>query len=138
MFANEVWLTPLILLPGVALLIVSSINRFGQVNTEFHEVVEQPNSKGKIRTRRLHRRAGRLRNALLSLYASVGLLSFASLLGGVVNLWRPESLWLVGGLTLVGIIFVVYASTQLFEESRLCLESIQDHVGKQAVEETRF
>jgi hypothetical protein len=138
MFANEVWLTPLILLPGVALLIVSTINRFGQVSTEFHEVAEQPDSKGKILTRRLVRRASRLRNALLSLYSSVGLLSFGSLLGGVVNLWRPESLWVVGGLTLLGIIFIVYASAQLFAESRLCLQSIEEHMGERVVEETRF
>ncbi len=53
-----------------------------------------------------------------------------SLLGGVVNLWRPESLWVVGGLTIVGIVSLVLASVQLVRESLLCLEVLRDHAAK--------
>ena len=62
LFSTEVWLTPIILLPGVALLIVSTSARIGQIHSEVHW-----------------------------------------LLGGVINIWRPKSLWLVGSLTILGI-----------------------------------
>ncbi len=55
----------------------------------------------------------------MGLYASVGLFAAGSLLGGVVNLWHPDSLWVVGGLTILGIVCIVYASVQLLREAML-------------------
>lgn len=127
MFSTEVWLTPLILLPGVALLIMSTSARFGQIHTEFHRLLDQPHAHAKIVARHLLRRSVLFRNALVSLYTGVGFFSVGSLLGGFVNYWRPGSLWVVGGLTMVGIGCVVYASVQLIRESLLCLQVIMDH-----------
>jgi hypothetical protein len=127
MFSTEVWLTPLILLPGVALLIVSTSARFGQLHTEFHRLVDRPNARGRIVGRHLLKRSVIFRNALVALYGSVGLFALGSLLGGVVNLWRPESLWVVGGLTIVGIGCIVYASVLLLWEALICLQALQEH-----------
>jgi hypothetical protein len=85
MFTTEVWLTPIILLPGVALLTVSTAHRFGQIQAEFHRLLDHPDSHAQIVARSLLIRARLYRDALASLYASVGLFALGSLLGGVVN-----------------------------------------------------
>jgi hypothetical protein len=127
MFTTEVWLTPLILLPGVALLIMSTTARFGQVHAEFHRLLDHPDAHARIVAGHLLRRSRWLRNALAALYMSVGLFALGSLIGGVVNLWRPESLWVVGGLTIAGIGGIVYAAIELVRESLLCLQVLRDH-----------
>lgn len=127
MFTTEVWLTPLILLPGVALLIMSTSARFGQIQAEFHRLLDHPDAHARILARHLLQRCALFRNALVALYASVGLFALGSLLGGVINLWRPESLWVVGGLTILGITCIVYSAWQLVRESLLCLRVIRDH-----------
>ena len=127
LFATEVWLTPLVLLPGVALIIVSTSARFGQLHNEFHRLLDHPDAHGKILAQHLMRRCTLFRDSLVALYTSVGLFAFGSLLGGVVNLWRPESLWVVGGSTMMGIGCIVYASVQLVRESLICLRVLVDH-----------
>ncbi len=125
-FTTEVWLTPVLLLPGVALLTVSTAHRFGQLQAEFHRLLDRPDSHTQIVTRSLVRRARLYRDALSSLYASIGLFALGSLLGAVVNLWRPESLWVVGALTIGGIAAIVFSAIQLFRESRLSLQVVQE------------
>lgn len=127
MFSTEVWLTPLILLPGVALLIVSTSARFGQLHTEFHRLLDHPDAHARILSQHLMKRSALFRDALLALYASVGLFAIGSLLGGVVNLWRPQSLWVVGTATMFGICCVAYAAVQLMRETLICLSVLNDH-----------
>ncbi len=126
MFATEIWLTPLVLLPGVALLTVSTASRFGQVQSEFHRLLDHPDSHAKILARSLVTRARLYRDALASLYAAIGFFALGSLLGGVINLWQPESLWLVGGLTIAGIASIVFAAVQLLRESLLSLQLVRE------------
>ena len=126
MFSTEVWLTPILLLPGVALLTVSTAHRFGQLQAEFHRLLDHPDSHAQIVARSLVRRARLYRDALASLYASVGLFALGSLLGGVINLWRPGSLWVVGGLTIAGIGAIVFSAVQLLRESLLSLHVVQE------------
>ena len=126
-FATEVWLTPLILLPGVALLIVSTSARFGQLHAEFHRILERPNAHAKLLSRNLVRRSKLFRDALASLYISVGLFSMGSLIGAFVDFFWPTSLWFVGAFTIAGICFVVFAAAQLFRESLICITVIQEH-----------
>lgn len=130
MFSTELWLTPLILLPGVALLIVSTSARFGQLHTEVHRLLDHPDAHARILSLHLLKRSALFRDALVSLYASVGLFGLGSLLGGVVNLWRPESLWVVGGATMIGIGCVVYASVQLLREAMICLKVVVDQTAQ--------
>ena len=126
MFTTEVWLTPLILLPGVALLTVSTAHRLGQLQSDLHRLLDRPDSHAPAVARSLIHRAHLYRNSLASLYFAVVLFAVGSLLGGVVNLWRPESLWIVGGLTIVGIAAIVYSALQLFRESLIALEVIEE------------
>lgn len=127
MFATEVWLTPLILLPGVALLIVSTSARFGQLHTEIHRLLDRRDTHAKMLSGHLLSRSALFRDALVALYVSVGLFAFGSLLGGVVNLWRPNSLWVVGSATMIGIGCIVYAAIQLVREALVCLQVFVDH-----------
>jgi hypothetical protein len=127
MFATELWLTPLILLPGVALLIASTSARFGRIHVELYRLIDHPDAYSRVLGRHLLRRSTIFRNALLALYGSVSLFAIGSLLGGVVNLWRPESLWVVGGLTICGIGCIVFASIQLLWDSFICLEAFREH-----------
>lgn len=138
MFSTELWLTPLILLPGVALLIVSTSARFAQLQTEFHRLLDHPDAHARIFSRHLLKRSAFFRDALVALYSSVALFSLGSLLGAVVNLWRPESLWVVGGATILGIACIVFASLQLIREASTCLritvdqaQQFQDSTGHQ-------
>ena len=126
-FATEVWLTPLILLPGVALLIVSTSARFEQVHSEVHRLLEHPDTHAKILSRNLVRRSELFRNSLASLYVSVGLFALGSLVGAFVDFFWPTSVWFVGGFTIAGIACLVFASVQLVRESVICLEVIKDH-----------
>ncbi|MGE0827021.1 MAG: DUF2721 domain-containing protein [Candidatus Binatia bacterium] len=126
MFTTEVWLTPILLLPGVALLTVSTAHRFGQIQAEFHRLLDHPEGHADILARSLVERARLYRDALASLYGSIGIFALASLLGGVVNLWRPESLWVVGGLTIAGIGAIVFSAVQLFRESLISLSVLQE------------
>ena len=130
MIQTELWLTPLIFLPGVALLIMSTSARFWQLHEEFHRLLERPDDHAKIVARQLVRRGTLFRDALLCLYMSVGLFSIGSLLGGFINLWIPNFLWLVGGITLFGIAALVFASVQLIRESLICMSVITDSSSK--------
>jgi O-antigen ligase len=123
-----------VLLPGVALLTVSTANRFGQIQAEFHRLLDHPDTHAQIVARSLVVRARLYRDALASLYASVGLFALGSLLGGVINLWRPESLWLVGGLTIAGIAAIVFSAVQLLRESLLSLQVVREQNA--AIQET--
>jgi len=126
MFSTELWLTPLILLPGVALLIVSTSARFAQLQTEFHRLLDHPDAHARILSRHVLKRSAFFRDALVALYSSVALFALGSLLGAVVNLWRPESLWVVGGATILGIACIVFASLQLIREAWTCLRITVD------------
>ena len=65
MTSTEFWLTPLILLPGVALLIGSTSARFGQIHTEFHHLLDHPDAGAQILSRNLQQRARLFRDAKL-------------------------------------------------------------------------
>jgi hypothetical protein len=124
---SELWLTPLILLPGVALLIGSTAGRFGQVHTEFHHLIDHPDDHAKIVARSLVLRSRLFRNALLGLYASVAMLALGSFAGGLVNHWRPQALWLTGAFTMAGILLVLYAAIQLVREALTCMKVVAEH-----------
>ena len=121
----ELWLTPLILLPGVALLIVSTSARFGQLHQQFHDLLDHPTGHDRILGREMLKRGKLLRDALGALYSAVGLFAVGSLLGGLVHLWHPQLLWVTGVLTLVGIACVAFAAVQLIRDATLCLGVIR-------------
>ncbi len=119
------WLTPLALLPGVALLVMSTAARFGQLHGEMHHHIDH--GRGSQLPGRLLERGVLLRNALVSLYLAVALLSLASLVGGLATLWMSAVRVPVVALTSVSVGCVAVAALSLIRESRMLLEILRAH-----------
>ncbi len=124
---NGAWLTPLVLLPGVALLVLSTSARYAQIHEEFHHLLGHADADVAAHARQLWHRAALFRDALVGLYVSVGLLAIAGTVGGVTSLWFAESAWLVLALTVGGVLAVVFSSVQLIRESALSLDVLRRH-----------
>ena len=126
MNTQELWLIPLILLPGVALLILSTSTRFSRLHDEIHHQLDAE-KRGQIMKDLLMR--GRLfRNALVSLYLCVMFFSAAALLGGVqIALSADTRMWTLAALV-IGITFLFAASIMLFRESVLSYGVIEGHL----------
>ncbi len=122
----EMWLTPLLFLPGVALLVMSTSVRFGQIHGELHNLLEH-GSASDMTAGQLLKRSTLFRDALVSLYCGFGLFSLASLLGGLTITWLEASMWIVVAITCLGIFTLVFASAQLIRESVLSLRIIEEH-----------
>jgi len=124
----EIWLTPLLLLPGVALLIMSTSARYGQIHAELHHLIEKRRDRVLVSSLQLlTKRSTLFRNALVSLYVSVGLLSLAGLLGGLMGPWESAAINIVWVLTCLAIVCLLFAAVELIRESRLSLDIIQAH-----------
>ena len=80
------WLIPILLLPGVALLVMSTATRFGQIHNELHHLLEVDDAVTPIFWQHLSRRAMLFRNALVSLYLSIGAFVMGSLVGAVLDM----------------------------------------------------
>lgn len=123
----NLWLTPLILLPGVGLLIMSTSARFNRLHDEVHEVMHHAHTPPAV-TQRLLQRGRLFRNALVGLYVCVALFAAASLLGMLAVLWQSEdATWLVLGITAGGVLCLMCAALLLIRESVLCMEIIEAH-----------
>jgi len=127
--ANEVWQAPLFLLPGVALLILSTQARFGQLHQEIHHLLGTSKLNEK-KAQSLLSRALMFRTALVELYLSVALFASGSLLGGIVYLLAEHADWVVMGFTCLGILTLLLASYQLVRESRLAHQMILFHMAE--------
>lgn len=121
------WLTPLVLLPGVALLVLSTSTRYGQIHQEFHHLLAERGSDTDRHAEDLWRRAVLFRNALVALYTSVASLALGSMLGALASLWLAESIWLVQGLTILGVLGLVYGAVELLRESVMSLHGLRRH-----------
>jgi len=126
MDSAELWLTPLLLVPGVALLVMSTSNRFAQVHSEIHNLANRKREKyiEKL-SKNLDKRSVIFNNALISLYLSVTFLSLAGLIGGIAVIWMGNMFYIVVGLSSLGILCLVFYSLQLIRESMLTLEVIK-------------
>ncbi|UCH66346.1 MAG: DUF2721 domain-containing protein [Ignavibacterium sp.] len=122
-----IWLSPLLLLPGAGLLIMSTSQRFNRVHDEVHHILEERTSDSKMIMSHLLQRAAYFRNALVLLYLSVSIFAAAGLLGGITSGWDEVSAILTIGLTITGILCVTSSSIILIIESRLSLKIVQMH-----------
>ncbi len=134
-FYDSLWLTPLIFLPGVALLILSTSARYNRLHDEVHELLEHGHEVPAGTIRLLMRRAHLFRNALVALYVCVGLFAVASLFGAVFIGWSDVSRWIVIGLLGIGISCLSGAAAMLIRESILSLDIIRAHARGLTVEE---
>ena len=118
------WLQPLLLMPGVALLVMSTSARYGQLHAEVHRLVEQGELEplDQVLTRARH-----FRNALVLLYTSVAMLSVCALLVGLLSPW-PNAAWLTATV-LVGasVLAVTVAAIELIWEAVGLLTVLRSH-----------
>ena len=124
------WLTPLVLLPGVALLVLSTSIRYGQIHEEFHHLLEMKGEAARATGERLWARAHLFRDALVGLYVSTCLLALGAMLGGLASLWFARSDIVVVVLTILGVAAVIYSSIQLIRESSLSLNIVKRHMDE--------
>lgn len=129
MSMEQVWFAPLLILPGVALLILSTATRYMQAHAEVHHALERDkNSDARLMLTILLARCVLFRNALVALYVSAGLLAAAAFIGGALIRWQ----WLGNDLMLylsgAGIGCLIYALYELIHESMRSLHVIRSHV----------
>jgi hypothetical protein len=128
---NEVvWVTPLLLLPGVALLVVSTANRFSTLHDEMHHWLGHDGPIDRRLVASLAGRGRRIRNALLALYSAIGLLALGGLVGGSLSLLDVSAEVPVTALTALGILLTCFAAVQLISETRLLLRVLELHAGE--------
>jgi hypothetical protein len=123
-----VWISPLLLLPGAALLILSTSNRYGGLDSEIHDLILNRDEDSLPIAHHLLKRSIMLRHSLTLLYMSVGFFSLGGLLGGVTSIWGQLSYRVTIALTCCGIFSLLVASFQLIRESMLSLEILRNHV----------
>lgn len=120
-----IWIIPITFLPGIGLLILSTANRFGQLNTEIsHLETNNDASKGFIK--RQIKRSHLFSNALVSLYTAVGFFSVASLLSEVFMIFLEAFAPIILiTFVLLGVFCVLFAASQLIQESLLALKNVR-------------
>jgi len=122
------WLIPILLLPGVALLIVSTAARYGQIHEELHHLQMDEMAVEPMFRQHLAHRARLFRNALVSLYVSVGAFALGSLIGALLDLSGQPSDWAVIALAFAGILCLIFAAYELIRESLLSFQVIAYHL----------
>ena len=124
-------LIPLTYIPGVALLIMSTSQRYTDVNSMIHEFSKE---ECRIKTERVTqelRRAHLFRNSLLALYLSVAFFSLGSLVAFLVNSWGITTSTVVLEIaTVIGVACIVFAVSKLAAESILTLDIIKRHAKR--------
>ena len=122
-----IWLSPLLLLPGAAMLILSTSIRLNRLHDEVHHQTEQQHSPSKEIIDHLLMRAKYFRNELVLLYSSISIFAVAGIIGGLTGGWDEISTELTIGLTIIGIICITAAAIILIKESSLALKIIDSH-----------
>jgi hypothetical protein len=98
------WVAPVLMIPGIALLIISTANRYSQIIVH---LADHPDHFG------LRRQLMGLRCALVALYAGVAVHAVAGLFGGLLYFDLGVSRLLMLILSLVGVGCVIVASVAL-------------------------
>ena len=123
------WIMPLLLLPGVGLLLLSTSARYGQLHAEVHQLFEDAALGSMATIRHLLARARLFRYALTSLYASSAFFAVGGILGAVLAiLWPGVAHGVVLGAAAAGTVSLLIASVLLVRESTLSLVIIEAHV----------
>ena len=122
------WVTPLLLLPGVALLVMSTQARYGQLHAEMHRLLEHHHDDDML-AHDLLRRGRLFRNALVCLYGACALFGLGAFLGGLAegtaDMTKAEVV--AYPLTLIGVLLLVAASLMLVREAMLSLMILEYH-----------
>jgi uncharacterized membrane protein len=129
MHDSTMWLIPLSLIPGIAILIISTSLKNNQARSEiFQLIMENKDSERKSRMINNLKRHLYFRNAFISFYISIVLLVLASLIGTLTNkITNLNLLTLI--LICLAALCVVYASIQLILESLIATHVVKESVG---------
>ena len=122
------WISPLLLLPGAGLLIMSTSQRFNRLHDEIHHLLDGKSEMNKETYIHLLRRANYFRNTLVLLYISISFFAIAGLVGGITSGLTNFSFYLTVGLTIIGIFCLAAASILLIKESTLSLQIMKIHL----------
>ena len=129
-------LIPLTYIPGVALLIMSTSQRYINVNDTIHGFSDE---ECQLKTQRVEqeiRRAHLFRNSLLGLYLSVAFFSLGSLVAFLTNTWGiTTSTTVLEIATVIGVFCIVFSVSMLAIESILTLDILKRH-ARQHEDET--
>lgn len=121
------WISPLLLLPGNALLILSTSNRFERLHNEIHFIEESHIHESETTMQRLMQRAILFRNALTLLYIAVAGFCSAGLAGGINAAWSIGIDFLVLAFTFIGIVAMIWAAVLLIRESYISIDVLKAH-----------
>ncbi len=123
MESTGLWAAPLLLIPGVGLLVLSTSARFGQLH---QEMLRQKSEGRSGAVTHLCRRARLLHSALVSFYLSIAVLASSSLLGTLANRWFKTLAWIPEAMTFLGVAVITFAAIQLIRESKLLITVVLD------------
>lgn len=123
-----IWLVPLLIMPGIALLINSTAMRYAQIHDEVHHLLGHENEKADVCAFQLQTRARLFRNSLVGLYLCVNLLAVGSIAGAVADFTDQNPEWIVLGFACMAVICLVYTSVELIRESLLSLKIVNQHL----------
>jgi len=124
------WIMPLLLLPGVGLLLLSTSARYGQLHAEVHQLFEDAELGRMMTIHHLLSRARLFRYSLTSLYASSAFFAVGGIAGAVLAiLWPGLAHAVVLGAAAAGTICLLIASVLLVRESTLSLVIIESHLA---------
>jgi hypothetical protein len=125
----SLWVSPVVLVSGVGLLILSTSARYGQLHAELRELIRDARDSATldgsagVLFNNLRLRTRLLLSALFGLYLSVGLLITGSLVGSLNAIWSFSTVPVIV-LTCAGILGVLYSAVQLIRESRIFLHTV--------------
>jgi hypothetical protein len=125
-----IWAAPLLLIPGVGLLVLSTSTRFGQLLQELHQQKSEGHSDA---MKHLIKRAHLLHTALVSFYVSVAVLAFSSLLGTIADRWFESMVWIPQTITFLGVALILFAAIQLIRESKLLISVVLDNARDESI-----
>lgn len=123
------WILPLLLLPGVGLLIMSTSIRYNQLHDEIHHIIEIDRVPSIITEAQIRQRGRLFRNALVSLYVAVAMFVIGSMFGAILSLMDTSATEIaVVAFSCIGICCLIFASIELIRESLLSLRIFQSHM----------
>ncbi len=130
MNAFNTWILPFTFIPGVAMLVLSTSNRYFHIKGLIRETMLEEKKKELWSYEDLMERVRLFHHALVAEYIAVGSFSLSALMGNIHQNWfnsnSPICMILSNGFILIGVICVVFASGILIQEATVSLRHIED------------
>ncbi len=124
------WATPLLVLPGVGLLLVSTSARYEAIHAEIHQLLDDPSEQAIGCTLHVVHRARILRLAMLSLYVSASLLAASGLIAALTVGFLGAVHWASWVLLVAGVSCVLIAAVTLTREAGISLAVVEAHASE--------